>query len=75
MILILRKEDTNMNQDSTAAMIINDLDSLIHRIEDLPAHPRYTQALVAVQDAKQAITNGRSEIHQHNMGERFYPKG
>jgi hypothetical protein len=75
MISILKKEDINMNQDSTAAMIINDLDSLIHRIEDLPGHPRYTDALVAIQDAKQAVSDGRAEIHRHTMGERFSPKG
>jgi hypothetical protein len=63
-----------MNKDSLAAMIINDLDSLIHRLEDLPAHPRYTAALVAIQDAKQAITFGRAEIHQHNMGLRLSQK-
>jgi hypothetical protein len=63
-----------MNQDSQAAMIVNDLDSLIHRIEDLPAHPRYTDALVFVQDAKEAITDGRSQIHQQTMGGRFPPE-
>jgi hypothetical protein len=60
-----------MNPDSEAAVIINDLDSLVHRIEGLQAHPRYTDALVAVQAAKQAVLDGRGDIHQTAMRERF----
>lgn len=60
-----------MNTDSQAAMIANDLDSLVHRIEALPASPRYTEALLAVQSAKNAISAGRSELHQLAMRQRF----
>jgi hypothetical protein len=49
--------------DREAAIIVNDLDSMAHRIEMLQAHPRYTDALNDVIKAKLAISNGRTEIH------------
>lgn len=58
-------------QSSAASIIINDLDSLVHRIEALEANPHYTHALTAVQNAKAAVTAGRSEIHQARMKKRF----
>lgn len=60
-----------MTPDSEAAVIINDLDSLMHRIASLQAHPRYTDALTAVLDAKQAMIDGRVDIHHTAMRERF----
>ncbi len=60
-----------MTSDSLAAIIVNDLDSLVHRIEELPAHPYYTNALMAVQSAKQAMIKGRGEIHEHEMRGHF----
>ncbi len=57
--------------DRKAAIIINDLDSLVHRVEELQAHPRYTDALNSVQAAKQAMIDGRGDLHQRNMRERF----
>lgn len=60
-----------MDHDSQAAIIANDLDSLVHRIEALPPHPRYTDALNAVQAAKQAVIDGRVGLHQRGMRERF----
>lgn len=60
-----------MNHDREAAIIANDLDSLVHRIESLPPHPSYTEALTAVQQAKQAISEGRVDLHQRDMRERF----
>jgi hypothetical protein len=59
------------NLDSEAAIIINDLASMVHRIEGLQAHPSYTQALVAVQEAKAVMGEGRSDLHQRGMRERF----
>jgi hypothetical protein len=59
------------NLDREAAIIINDLDSLVHRIEGLQAHPRYTDAMVAVQAAKIAMTEGRGDLHQSEMRARF----
>ncbi len=60
-----------MHPDRLAAIIINDLDSLAHRIESLPGNPRYTDALLAVQSAKRAVIDGRADIHQTAMRERF----
>jgi hypothetical protein len=57
--------------DIKAAIIVNDLDSMLHRIEELQAHPRYTDALNAVKNAKQAMVDGRSLIHQEYLRERF----
>lgn len=59
------------NLDTEAAIIINDLDSLMHRIEALQAHPDYSRAHTKVQDAKTAMVNGRSAIHQGGMRTRF----
>lgn len=60
-----------MGNDSAAAIIVNDLDSMVFRIEALPAHPSYTDALLLVQNARKAIENGRSDLHQRSMTERF----
>jgi len=60
-----------MHPDSQAAIIANDLDSLVHRIEALPAHPENTAALNAVQAARQAINKARADLHQSAMRERF----
>lgn len=59
------------NLDFEAAIIANDLDSLALRIEGLQAHPRYTEAGAAVRAAKQAVIDGRSDIHQREMQARF----
>ena len=59
------------NLDTEAAIIVNDLDSMLHRIEGLQAHPRYTDALEAVKSAKLAIIEGRADIHHKGMRERF----
>lgn len=59
-----------MHHQSEAAVIANDLDSLIHRIEALPANPGYTDALNAVQEAKAAILSGRAELHEREMRQR-----
>jgi hypothetical protein len=57
--------------DREAAIIVNDLDSMAHRIEMLQAHPRYTDALSAVIKAKLAIGDGRSEIHQQALRHHY----
>jgi hypothetical protein len=57
--------------DSEAAIIANDLDSLLHRIEALQPHPKYTEAVSAVMQARLAINAGRQAIHQKAMGDRF----
>lgn len=59
-----------MTPDTCAAILINELDSMVHYIESLPAHPRYTDALMAVQAARQAMINGRLDLHQRGIKER-----
>lgn len=59
------------NLDREAAIIANDLSSLHHRIEMLQAHPRYTNASLLVQKAYLEVTDGRTEIHQTELRERF----
>jgi len=60
-----------MNDDSLVAIMINDLDSLVYRIEALPAHPRHTEALTSVIEARDALKAARSAIHQEAMRKRF----
>jgi hypothetical protein len=60
-----------MNADSEAAVIQNDLDSLVHRIEALPGHPEYTEAVLAVQKARDAVNAGRTALHHAGMRARF----
>lgn len=60
-----------MHHDSQSAVLANDLDSMVHRIEALPAHPRNTDALNLVTEAKRAITEARIEVHQREMKARF----
>jgi hypothetical protein len=60
-----------MDANKEAAIIINDLDSLVHRIEALPAYPSYTNALSDVIAARQAVTIGRQQLHELQMLERF----
>jgi len=59
------------NLDAEAAIIANDLSSLVYRIEMLQAHPHYTNAVVLVQKAYAEITEGRSQIHQAEMQSRY----
>lgn len=54
-----------------AQIIANDLDSLAIRIEMLQAHPRYTDAGNFVCQAKQAVIDASTDIHQREMRERF----
>lgn len=60
-----------MNANSQAAVIANDLDSMRHRIEALPAHPAYTDALNAVTKAMESVKEGQADLHQRGMRERF----
>lgn len=60
-----------MHHSTEAAIIINDLDSLRYRIEALPAHVAYTDALNAVTEARECMKHGSADIHQAEMKERF----
>ena len=69
---ILSPERSDMNnEDSQAAVIFNDLDSLVHRIEALPAHPAYTDALIGVSEARRSIQIGRAALHKASMDARY----
>lgn len=57
--------------DLEAAILINDLDSVALRLEHLQPHPRYTDAVVAVRQAKAAVEEARSDLHRADMDERF----
>jgi len=52
-------------------ILINDLDSMAHRIEALPPHPNFTAALQSVQQAKAAVAIGQRDLHHREMRERF----
>lgn len=60
-----------MNEDRQMAIIINDLDSLVHRIEALRAHPSLTDALAAVVKAKGSMESARIEIHHADLMKRY----
>jgi hypothetical protein len=60
-----------VNDDRLLAIIANDLDSLCHRIEDLPGHPELTKALGALVAAKSHVTQARIEIHHTSLSLRF----
>jgi hypothetical protein len=60
-----------MNWYTQASIIANDLNSMIHRIEALPAHPRMTDALVAVQDAEKALREAQALLHEIEIGKRY----
>lgn len=60
-----------MNKSSNMAIIVNDLDSMVHRIEALEAHPKLTDALNSVQSAKAAMLLASVDIHQRDMKARF----
>ena len=59
------------NLDSEAAIIANDLRSMVFRIEMLQAHPSYTNAVMLVQKAYLEINAGRAEVHQAALHERY----
>ena len=59
-----------MDYDRQAAVIANDLDSMMHRIEALQAHPKYTEAVSLVMQARLAMIAGRQELHLKLMAQR-----
>lgn len=64
-----------MDYDRQAAVIANDLDSMLHRIESLQSHPSYTVAVEAVTRAKMAINAGRQAIHAADQARRHGVNG
>ncbi len=57
--------------NANAMIVVNDLDSLVYRIEALGAHPQYTDALNAVQKARDSVKAAAIDLHQRDMRERF----
>ena len=56
-----------MNVQPKMIIVANDLNSMAQRIEDLPAHPRLTEALVAVQQAEKAVREAAGDLHHRDM--------
>lgn len=65
------KEGHNMDWKTQAEIAANDLNSMIHRIEALPAHRLMTDALEAVRDAEKALREATVELHQIEIGARY----
>ncbi len=59
-----------MDYDRQAAVIANDLDSMLHRLEALQAHPKYTEAVSHVMKARLAVNAGRQDLHLKLMAQR-----
>lgn len=57
-----------------AQIIINDMASMCIRIEQLQAHQKYTEAMTAAQRVRECMMEGLSDIHQHEMRQRFASK-
>ncbi len=60
-----------MLDDTAAAIIAHELAVLVLRIESLPAHPQYTAASLAVEQAKKAIEAGRADLHGISLRVHF----
>ena len=60
-----------MNADRKAAILCNDLDNIVHRIEDLPADEGYTKAQTLVEEAREIIEKTRVRRHHADMAERL----
>lgn len=60
-----------ISDDACAEILINDLNSMLVRIEALPAHPRYTDALEGTKTVRDAVCEGRVDLHQRAMKARF----
>lgn len=60
-----------MKDDSKAAILINELDTIGHLIEDMPAAPEYTDAQIAIQKAKALIAAGRARLHEEGIRKRY----
>lgn len=60
-----------MNDQFKMKILANDLDSMVARIEDLPAHPRLTDAQNAVHAALAAVREAAGDLHQSEMRKRY----
>lgn len=60
-----------MRWQTHAILIANDLNGMTARIEELPAHPKMTAALTAVQAAEKAIREATADLHHADMRARY----
>lgn len=60
-----------MTDHQASQILINDLESMTHRIEALPAHPKLTEALGAVQDAERLVREAMTDLHHAEMRRQF----
>jgi len=60
-----------MDHFREATVLANDLDSMLHRIEALPPHPRYTDAHNAIVLAHAAVLDGLTGLHQADIVARY----
>jgi len=56
-----------MNNDTEMAILINDLDSIMLRIESLPPHQEFTKAWDSVNAAKDFIVCARGAFHKDSF--------
>ena len=52
-------------------ILANDLDSIFHRIEALPAHELLTTAGELIEQAKEALKEAQGDLHQRDIRERY----
>ena len=62
-----------LSDDTAAAILLNDLDTALLRIEELGAHPLLTDAGTAVQEARKALADWRGVQHAERMKGHTYP--
>lgn len=62
---------TDNNWQTKARIIRNDLDSMVARIEDLPGHPKMTNALNFIHAAQASLEAAWGELHQQEIKERY----
>lgn len=62
---------SNTNWQVNARIIRNDLDSLVARIDDLPGHPKMTNAINFIHAAQASFEAAWSDLHQQEIKERY----
>lgn len=60
-----------MQDQGKMRILANDLDSMVVRVDDLPAHPKLTEALTAIQAARDAVREAAGDLHQADIRRRY----
>jgi len=60
-----------MHDDSKAAIIQNDIDTLMHKLSDLPANEHVKEAHNCLAQARAAVARGRGEFRFNRTREKF----